>query len=190
MSINTWNIINYTHGNYYVILIRKDLYKMESLFVICAILMLVCWIVYGAVSIFKGTGKTGKEMKDRLSLLKSMIDLFVVAENQTFVNECKEKNPNGKLTEEQAKEVKQRVTSNIMECLEKSDLLNDVMDIFGVDKDDEDSSLSAIISTMIEACVYENKGISIPKWSTTLEPLASLASWTVDDDDEEDGDDE
>lgn len=152
--------------------------------------MLLCWIVYGAVSIFKGAGKTGKEMKDRLSLLTNMIDLFVVAETQTFVNECKEKNPNGKLTEEQAKKAKQRVTSNIMECLEKSDLLNDVMDIFGVDKDDEDSSLSAIISTMIEASVYENKGISIPKWSTTLEPLASLASWNVDDDDEDDGDDE
>jgi len=163
---------------------------MENLFVICAILMLVCWIVYGAVSIFKGAGKTGKEMKDGLSLLKTVIDLFVVAENQTFVNECKEKNPNGKLTEEQSKEAKQRVTSNIMECLEKSDLLNDVMDIFGVDKDDEDSSLSAIISTMIEACVYENKGIAIPKLSTTLEPLASFASWTVDDDDEDEAEDE
>lgn len=164
---------------------------MENLFVICAIIMLVCWIVYGAVSIFKGAGKTGKEMKDELNLLKNMVDLFVVAENQTFVNDCKEKNPDGKLTEEQAKEVKQRVTSNVMECLEKSDLLNDVMDIFGVDKDDEDSSLSAIISTIIEACVYENKGLSIPKWSATLETLGQpLVSWTVDDNDEEDDEDE
>lgn len=168
---------------------------MENLFVICAIIMLVCWIVYGAVSIFKGAGKTGKEMKDELNLLKNMVDLFVVAENQTFVNDCKEKNPDGKLTEEQAKEVKQRVTSNVMECLEKSDLLNDVMDIFGVDKDDEDSSLSAIISTIIEACVYENKGLSIPKWSTTLEtlePFTSLASWNIGDtdDDEDEAEDE
>ena len=157
---------------------------MDIIFLICAGAMLLCWIVYGVISIFKGASKNAKEMNDRLDLLISMVDIFVKAENQEFVIPCKEKNNTYSLTSEQAEQAKKRVRTKIKECVEGSDLLQDVFDIFGIDTSDEDASIDCILDDLIEAAVLVNKN-GMATLDTTLDSLAGLLDEDYDDDDDD-----
>ena len=162
---------------------------MDMVFLICAGVMLLCWIIYGVISILKSTGKNAKEMNERLDLLVAMVDIFVKAENQEYVNSCKDNSKDGSLTSEQATTAKNRVRTKIKECIENNDILSDVFDIFGIDTSDEDASIDCILDDLIEAAVLVNKS-DMCGLDDTLDSLGAILGDDYDDNYDDDEDDD
>ena len=98
--------------------------------------------------------KTRLNLNDAaLNQIKEIIDDIVVSTNQKIVSALKEKNPNGKLTDEEAEKVFNSVKDTVLECLSGAQI-DYIIDTY--------SDVDEGLSILIEKAVSYNHETVIP----------------------------